>query len=184
MFYTIPVFKDSSSDMVKQQQYRVSARPLLFVAFLLIAAICAAFFWPRHVPVPAVISPFQCPATTLAERINEADIIVTGSVFAVLPDPVGAMVIIEPLRVYRGRVTAPSIRIPAHDATADTTKNDTGNLFFASDQPPYLLFLKKGPNGEYLTSRCYGSRLLGDGLTTEEQRILGNGAPFAFSAVQ
>lgn len=42
----------------------------------------------------------------------------------------------------------------------------------ASGQPPYLLFLKQRTDGKCNTSRCDGSRILGDGLTTEERGVL------------
>lgn len=125
----------------------------------------------------------KCPAKTLAEQMGIADLILTGEVFVVLPDDTDALVYIKPLTVYKGSPPIPLIiranadeGVPAGGSgqrqilvLPDGSRQN--ELHFASGQPPYLLFLRKSDN-KFLTSRCDGSRVLGSGLSTQEQENL------------
>lgn len=118
-------------------------------------------------------SPVPCTPLPFAASIARADLILTGEVFLVVPaDPGFATVLITPLRVYKGNVSAQGIRIRAL-ADAPITGVASDDLHFASGQTPYLLFLQQQPDGVYRTSKCVGSRLLGGELTVEEQEALG-----------
>jgi hypothetical protein len=116
--------------------------------------------------------PTPCTPDTLASNISRADLILTGSVFLVVPDGLTyAYVLITPQRVYKGVLPPQGIRIRAL-ATTEGSGITLDDLHFTSQQPPYLLFLQQQTDGTYRTSKCVGSRLLGGGLTPAEQLVL------------
>lgn len=117
-------------------------------------------------------TPWLCPRQTVEQRVAAADLIVTGTVFAVIPDNDEAGVLITPQRVYRGSLPPNGIVVAARSADRTTSNAVTGDLHFTSDDPPYLLFLKQRSDDRFATSACFGARLLGDGLTPEEQTVL------------
>ena len=126
-------------------------------------------------PVTQTPSQNNCPAT-LPERVAAADVIVSGSVFMVIPGgSSGAQVIIDPIKVYKGQVDTPTVIINARDDAGVTTlaTDSHQNIHFQSGQPPYLLFLLQEADGTFLTSQCAGTRFLETGLTSEEQQLLG-----------
>jgi len=147
------------------------------VAVVAIISLVIMMAWPvKRQVVNQVTS--ACPETTLTDQVAAADVIATGTVFMVVPEAGHALVIIDPLRVYRGQIIGADIRILAADVANLESSPDSNQLNFASGQSPYLLFLKASPNGQYTNSHCFGSRLLGQGLTTAEQQLLGEGTPF------
>lgn len=107
----------------------------------------------------------------LQRNTAKADRILTGRVEAVLTSAHLADVWIEPLTWYKGQTADRFLRIQAQPTKI--RKGTTGDLHFASGQPPYLLFLRKTSGVQYRTSRCYGSRLLGAGLTAAETAAFG-----------
>ncbi|GEM_PF-2345822 len=125
----------------------------------------------------------KCSIQTTAEQAAAADLILTGEVFVVLPDEPDALVYMKPLTVYKGLPPMPLIiranageNVPAGESgrrqiivLPDGSRQN--ELHFASEQPPYLLFLRKSDN-KFLTSRCDGSRVLGSGLNEGEQSVL------------
>ncbi len=135
--------------------------------------------WGRSTSV--TVNGQSCATADIQDQLTAADLVLTGSVFAVLPAATGADVIIAPDRLYRGRLTTPSPRIAAlADQTgADTKKYTEGELHFASGQGRYLLFLHARSDGRYDTRACFGSRLLTKGLSPEETSALGAGTPVA-----
>jgi hypothetical protein len=109
---------------------------------------------------------------SIQENVDSADLILTGMVFAVVPGEPYAKVLITPQRVLRGVVPKNGIVLLAlPEQTGGGSVS--ADLHFSSMDEPYLLFLKSSSDGTYTTSQCDGSRLLGDGLTTEEQLELG-----------
>jgi hypothetical protein len=150
-------------------------QPVIVVAAMVIIAVAIALLWPNK---KTGITTTQCPGQTLAQQAAAADVIMTGSVFMVLPDQDHALVIIDPIRIYKGQIDRPTIKIPAQADTAISSEQTTDILHFASGQPPYLLFLKHGSGQQYITARCFGTRELGSGLTAEERQILGSGKQF------
>jgi hypothetical protein len=122
-------------------------------------------------PAPTTrVSVFSCPERTVAEQAARADLIMTGEVTGVLPGEPYGRVMIRPIHVYKGQPGAPTF-ILARPKTDLTVSSNPGDLHFQSDQPPYLLFLRQ-ISGGFLTSRCDGSRFLGDGLTSDEKTVL------------
>lgn len=123
----------------------------------------------RSVATPST----SCVPLALAESIARADLILAGEVFLVVPaDPGYVTVLITSKNVYKGQVPTRGVRILAL-ADAGTTGVVSDDLHFSSNQPPYLLFLQQQTDGVYRTSKCVGSRILGDGLTAAEQEMLG-----------
>lgn len=113
-----------------------------------------------------------CLPQTIEQRVAAADLILTATVFAVIPDNDEASVLFTPQRVYRGSLPPIGIVVAARSAVSTTSNAATGDLHFTSDDPPYLLFLKQRSDGRFDTSACYGSRLLDKGLTSEEKTLL------------
>ncbi len=118
---------------------------------------------------------WPCQKQTLEQRVAAADLIVTATVFAVIPSNGTANVLFTPQRVFKGQVPPTGITVAARTASATTAADDTGDLHFTSADPPYLLFLKQRDGNAFTTSACFGSRTLGDGLKSEEQQLLGAG---------
>lgn len=154
--------------------------PVLIGFFIvLILAVVFVVFRAAFPPMPQTSTapadrprePFRCPVEAASERIARADLIVTGSVFAVIPGPTGADVLITPDRVYKGQAPKEGITITAKDAEAGVSLSE-GELHFRSVDPTYLLFLRQRSDGRFLTSRCDGSRFLGNGLSAEEEPLL------------
>ncbi len=135
--------------------------------------------WWSSQPSQVAINQTVCSFRTLADRVGAADVILTGQVFAVIPSGPGAEVIISPLRLYRGTLPVRGIQIVARPMKppARLARSGQPELTFASDQPPYLLFLQSRADGKFDTSACAGSRTLGSGLTPEEVQLLGAGQP-------
>lgn len=124
---------------------------------------------------PTTTAPRTCTPLSLADAKAEADLILTGTVFAVVPGEPYARVLITPERVFTGTVPDTGVTVLAQ--SGGTTSGSGGDLHFTSADPPYLLFLRDRGDGTYTTSRCNGSRLFGAGLTDEEQHLLGSGQP-------
>lgn len=121
-----------------------------------------------------------CPSGRSTEDYrNRAEIVLTGSVFAVLQNSDGtADVLITPQTFYKGRAPERGITIAARPLTGGQGGTDGSNdLHFTSEDPPYLLFLTQRSDGRFQTSRCNGSRRLDQGLTAAEQTVLESGRP-------
>jgi hypothetical protein len=155
-----------------KRKQMVSTRRLLgfgFGAFAIV--LLGVSLYPENKPVAVEA---QCDTVSVAQQYAAADLVLTGEVFLVVPDGVeNAKVLITPSRLYKGKVPAIGIAIAAKAGANKVESDVAGELHFASGQPPYLLFLKTGENGVYTTSRCMGSRLLGEGLTSEERKAFG-----------
>lgn len=121
----------------------------------------------------SVVNTVACPENT-EKKFAQADVVMTGSVFMVVPDQQLARVIITPEKVYKGVLNQATVSVMARDE--DPVQLDLAGaiptLHFQTGQPPYLLFLHDRDDGTYTTSVCEGSRLLGVGLTDEERRAL------------
>lgn len=117
-----------------------------------------------------------CPVRSPDEQTARADLVIIGRVFAVLPGPTGGDVLITVDRALKGNAPLVGVTIAALDVAQPKERPGqlAGELHFASEQPPYLLFLRARSDGRYNTSRCDGSRFLGRGLTTEENQALGS----------
>lgn len=125
-------------------------------------------------PITQTLTQNNCP-TTLSEQVAAADVIVSGSVFMVIPGgSIGAQVIIDPLTFYKGNVDTPTLIINARDDAGVTkfTTDGQQDLRFQSGQPPYLLFLYQQSDGTFNTRECDGTRFLDTGLTSEERQLL------------
>lgn len=152
----------------------ISTKRLLALGFgMLVVVLLGVWLRSERKSSETVV---QCDVTSAAQQYAAADLVLTGEVFLVVPDGTeNAKVLITPLRLYKGDVPAAGVAITAKAESGGTESNVTGELHFASGQPPYLLYLTQQANGLYTTSRCMGSRLLGEGLTNEEQQVLGIG---------
>lgn len=142
--------------------------PTVVIIILAVVVFVGYTRLPQPTPAPQTST---CPTRTIQENVDRADIIMTGSVDIVLPGEPYVSVMVIPGKIYKGQADG-LVKIWAHEANASNTAGH-GNqeIHFASDQEPYLLFLRQGDGG-YLTSRCDGSRLLGSGLTDDERRVL------------
>ncbi|MEK7631961.1 MAG: hypothetical protein AAB445_03805 [Patescibacteria group bacterium] len=148
------------------------ARLFVFMIGAIITAVLAATLVIDR-KQPAAEQSANCTPLSLAESVARADLILTGKVFLVVPaEPGYATVLITPQHFYKGTLPALGVRIRAL-ATTEGENIPADDLHFASNQPPYLLFLEQDADGVYRTSKCMGSRLLGSGLTAEEQALLG-----------
>lgn len=122
-----------------------------------------------------------CIVRSISEYAENADLIITGEVFAVIPEETtGATVLITPSRVFRGVLPVRGVDIASRVGTPSTSggrpvDGRVDELHFASGQPPYLLYLRESDDGRYRTSACDGSRSMPEGLTAQEQAILGKG---------
>jgi len=110
-----------------------------------------------------------CPASAL-EKFSQADLVLSGTVFMVVPDQELARVIITPEKIYKGTLTQPTVAILAREEEPVTavTPGAIPTLHFQTGQLPYLLYLDDRHDGTYSTSICNGTRLLGSGLSDEE----------------
>ncbi|MBI3956956.1 MAG: hypothetical protein HY340_03105 [Candidatus Kerfeldbacteria bacterium] len=114
----------------------------------------------------------QPPATTLPQEtaceprsgqdyLARADLIIVGRVFAVVPGPTGADVLITVERTLKGTPPNTGVTIAAKDARpTQETGARRNELHFASGQGDYLLFLRTRRDGRFATSVCDGSRVL------------------------
>lgn len=155
---------------------------LFAIGFVLYGRWYVTNLQPRTNTIFTTSTILDCPALTLDQRVERADVIVSASVAMVVPGKKYAEVYLDPLITYKGQLVRP-MRILAKSLTGypHTSKQTfsqvrldgkiENELSFASDQKPYLLFLHASTDG-YLTSRCDGSRPIGEGLTPEEQRLL------------
>jgi len=156
-----------------------------FAAIILTACVITvgsvlSFVYRADAPIPDQTEniSLRCPADQTIEQLKgRADIILIGSVFAVLQNNDGsADVLITPQNFYKGSEPERGITIAARPATGgEIGGSGNSDLHFSSDDPPYLFFLTERSDGRFQTSRCDGSRLLGQGLTTGEQAALGSG---------
>ena len=152
-------------------------KTLSIIAVLAIVGILGAWRF-RHasesVNIHQSVAESICPKRTVAQNFLYADAVMTGSVTGVLPVGDVADVWIEPGEIYKGHVTEKNIKIAARQSinTNLHIAESPEDLHFQSVDPPYLLFLKLRSDGRYDTSRCFGSRELGSGLTIEEESVL------------
>ncbi len=166
--------RDTLDTMPEQQHvaHHHFARLFVFTIGAIITAVLAATFAVDR-KQPALEQAVACTPLTLSESVARADLILTGSVFLVVPEGATyANVLITPQDFYKGTLPPRGVRIRALP-TVEGAKNNVNDLHFASNQPPYLLFLQQDADGVYRTSRCLGSRLLGNGLTPLEQVAFG-----------
>lgn len=124
----------------------------------------------------------DCPSKTVAERVGQADLILEALVEMVVPGEEYAEVYLRPGIIYKGEALRP-LRIlakPTNTSSASATQGFSqvrldgrveNELSFASETQPYILFLQRTSDG-YTTSRCEGSRFLGNGLTDAERVVL------------
>lgn len=149
----------------------------VFVVVALISAVMVILGPRRPAGVQSPVVAIQCQQRMVRENFARADLVLTGTVFAVTGQGADASVHITPASVFKGRLPDRGVTIAAR-ATGQgaAVGTATGDLHFQSDQPPYLLFLRQRSDGRYNTSRCDGSRLLGSGLTGREQKVLEAGA--------
>ncbi len=161
---------------------RSLATDILFViglaATLVVLAVAVFRYFPlrRQSDESPRTAAFTCPSTTLAAQAESSDLILTGSVLAVIPGDPYAQVLVTPIRVYRGSLPTSGLTILANPTDANSNAGGQGDLHFTSHDPPYLLFLRPSSDSAFMTSRCNGSRRLGSGLTAEETAVLGTGA--------
>lgn len=106
----------------------------------------------------------------LEKNWQRASMVFTGTVEGVLDDAATADVWMAPITWYKGKQDVPFVRFTADIATSSTKGASTGVL--TSGQTTYLLFLRKSAGGAYRTSPCFGTRVLGSGLTTAEKKLL------------
>lgn len=153
--------------MQKKKNYKIIWGVLIFLVLLLIIYFQFISKWGTNASRKQL---------STEQKIAGADLIVTGNVFAVIPGPTGADVLINVDQVYKGTVPERGITIAALDAEKMNEERsiDGTDLHFASGQPPYLLYLHEREDDRYHTSRCDGSRFLGEGLSSEEQQFLGS----------
>lgn len=111
-----------------------------------------------------------CGREPVRDYVQKSAAVVKATVFAVTENKNLANVVFTVEKVYAGTVSAPTVAVPAK--IGNEGQGSTNDLHFASGQPPYLLFLRKTANGEWRTSRCYGSRMLKGELTDEERSVL------------
>ncbi|MFA6511641.1 MAG: hypothetical protein WCV86_00735 [Patescibacteria group bacterium] len=119
-----------------------------------------------------------CIVRSVAEKVERADLIIIGRVFAVIPnDRTGATVLIEPDGILKGELPERGIEIAALDSlNLPEVSRTQDEINFTSTDGTYLLFLRTRPDGQYDTSLCDGSRLLGTGLLENEKEALGTPA--------
>jgi hypothetical protein len=147
-------------------------KKLVIIGLLIIIVVIVIIAMPKSNSSNQLV----CQPTTLPEKFEQADLIVSGKVFLVLADgPQNAKVLFSADRVYKGEIPKFGITIAAKQDTAITNASSNGELHFATDNQEYLLFLKSSSGGLYTTSRCFGSREFGNGLSAEETQVLGQG---------
>lgn len=147
-------------------------RPILGVPILLVAlGMGALFSLPLLMASIGLTAPAGTCRVDVMDNVKKADRILIGRVEGVLGSDRVADVWIEPQTWYKGKSSKKFLRIQAVATRPGRAKVDD-DLSFASDRPAYLLFLRQVSGGQYRTSRCYGSRVLGAGLTTAEAQVL------------
>lgn len=152
----------------------------VFLTVIVFVFSISSFIWVlthRADEGPAGSVVYTCRQQSLSAKVESADLILTGNVFAVIPSQLGAEVIISPTQIYRGTLPVGGIQIVAQPNTSPSraVTSEYQELNFTSGDPSYLLFLRQRTDGKYATSQCAGSRLLGEGLTAAETAILGLG---------
>lgn len=153
---------------------RSQSRQLQLVLSVIgIVALIGANAWLYffHIQPEKSVVTSTCPKITMAQQITRADLVVTAKVVTVVANGKLAEVLLSPLHIYKGQVTSATLRVVANPSTAGAGLYNS-DIHFASDQPPYLLFLRQQSDGRYFTSKCDGSRLLGEGLTEMEKTAL------------
>lgn len=117
-----------------------------------------------------------CGREPVRDSMQKSAAVVKATVFVVTEKNERAEVVLTIENVYAGTISEPTITVYAR--IADEKEEGRGSdLHFASGQPPYLLFLRKAADGEWQTSRCYGSRMLKGELTEEERGVLEETSP-------
>lgn len=123
-----------------------------------------------------------CPTMSLSEKVAAADVVLEATVEMVVPGETLAEVFLQTNHLYKGTLERPQrvFANPTNPIIPSTNQHYRqveidglrfDEISFATGQAPYLLFLR-ATEGGYLTSRCDGSRLLGDGLTKAEKAAL------------
>jgi len=120
----------------------------------------------------AIREPAATCTPVLSTNIKKADRILIGRVEAVLPSTPYLDVWIEPVTWYKGKSADAYVRLLARDVPTTASAGSATDLHFASGQAPYLFFLRSVTGGKYRTSRCWGTRALGSGLTSQERAVL------------
>ena len=159
---------------------RHALTPLTVIVPAFVLGVFAVVFILTSVSKPNASFPktIVCGILTARQSASYADLVVTGTVFAVVPGEEYAQILFTPDRVYKGTIPDQGIRIASVAVDGNVKRprgDDAPDLHFTSEDPPYLLFLRKREDGAFLTSRCYGSRILGSGLTDDERSALGDG---------
>jgi len=160
--------------LYKPKFFRKNRLNKKLIIFGLVAIIIAIAI----VVIPKLNSNKQliCDKTTPQAKTDQASLIVSGQVFLVLADgPENAKVLFTPDKIYKGQVPKFGISIAALQDTAIKNASQNGELHFVADNQKYLLYLKAGVDGMFNTSKCFGSRVFGSGLSPEESAILGSG---------
>ncbi len=124
-------------------------------------------------PAKVTYQPQRC-VTSVLENYKNATVVMTGQVGMVLPSERGAKVIIDPINIFKGTIAFPTVTLLALDQkqVQFIPGASTEMLNFQSGQPPYLLYLRRQPDETYITDACAGTRLLGQGLTNEENQTI------------
>lgn len=135
----------------------------------------AAWLQPPRVPKPLARS---CPDRPLSQQVSQADLIMTGTVFAVLPKDGAAEAIIVPDRIYRGQLTGPTVSVTVTPSVHGSTGGsvDPTSLDLSTSSKSYIFYLRRRVDDLYVTNRCAGTRLFGAGLSAAEATILGPGS--------
>lgn len=145
----------------------VTRLQLLLVAVCIVLAVTITTR-PTPATAPTAVNQ-QCPSTVY-DRLIASDVVLTGRVFIVMPSgPLGAQAVVDPIAVFHGQVTTPTIVVNAVPSNVAST--GTGGLNLVSGETTYLLYLQRLSDGTFTTSTCAGSRVANDGLTTEEQAV-------------
>ena len=135
----------------------------------------SVLLWPRPIVRPRP-SHIHCATSSVGQRLGQADLVITGHVFAVVPFGVLAEVLIQPDWVYRGTPPATGVNVVTTRQGRQTSSvTRGGGLKFSSGPTVYVLALDRRVDGRYTVGQCSGSRLLGDGLTAAEKDFLGPG---------
>jgi hypothetical protein len=152
-------------------------RAVIFAVTVVSAATIIGFWSAPATEPPLLITTKQsCQPDSLSEQVAAADLIIVGQVLVVFPSRTTGLaeVYVHPTEVYKGTTKNNTVILMAQAATdiPRSSKQLATDLHFTSDDPSYLLFLKKRHDGRFNTSTCYGSRVLGEGLTEEEKTLL------------
>lgn len=154
----------------------MSTRVAALVALLVISVALAGWRLTQPIPVEQSHQPeiVLCRQLPVSERFERADLVVTGSVFAVVPGQGGlADVLITPSEILKGIPPVTGIVLAARPTTAVAAATPRNDLHFTSSDQPYFLVLYSRDDGRFDTSACDGSRLLGGGVTPQERHAIG-----------